>query len=132
MKIKFCFIFILSLVFALGFGSCSQDTPNPEDYTSSILSGEYTKDGLWKLLVYENGNPISDYGSVILASKDLEEADITFINVIPNNSRKEFHNVPLTSTDQGLTFSIEEVGENTLIKLNGIVKLGEMTIHIDM
>ncbi|MDE5808250.1 MAG: DUF4925 domain-containing protein [Muribaculaceae bacterium] len=131
MKIKHLFI-LISLVFTLGFGSCSQDTPNPEDYTSSILSGEYAKDGLWKLLVYENGNPISDYGSVIFASKDLEEADITFINVIPNNSRKEFHNVPLTSTDQGLTFSIEEVGENTLIKLNGIVKLGEMTIHIDM
>lgn len=79
MRLKFLTFIILSLLLAVGAGSCSEEKYNPEDYVSSVLSGEYKKDGLWQLYVTENGKPLNDYGSVRFDSKYLKEADFTFI-----------------------------------------------------
>lgn len=122
-----CAIFLL--LSAVGFSSCSNDEYDPNDYTTSILSGNYEKDGVYKLYVTENGEPLSDYGSVRFDS-DLKKANIRFVKVIPGVASKEFKNIPLVGTDDGITFTIDFDNNGKTIVIKGIVDLGKMTVDI--
>ena len=121
---------LLYIVLALGLSSCSKDEPHPEDYIYSILSGEYSKDGMWKLHVYDNNDPVSDFGSVKFLSKDMTVADVTFIDVLPGNNRQEFKNLPLSLTSEGYIFTAEDNTSGKTISVTGTVSLGEMTIRL--
>ncbi len=130
MKAKFITLILLSLLLSLTTSGCSKDEPNPEDYFTSILSGEYSKEGLWKLYVTENGSPINDYGYVRFESKYLTEANFKFVNIIPGEATKEFKNIPLTDTEDGFVFKIEITEKHTSMEITGIVSLGVMRIDL--
>ncbi len=132
MKTRIFTFVIISLLLAIGTGSCSKNEINPEDYTTSLLSGEYGKNQLWKLNVTVNGEPTEDYDYVRFDSKILKDGDFRFVNVIPGEKRKEFKDIPLTATEEGMTFTIEYEKNKKLVIINGIVGLGEMTVNITM
>ena len=132
MKTRIFTFVIISLLLAIGTGSCSKNEINPEDYTTSLLSGEYGKNQLWKLNVTVNGEPTEDYDYVRFESKLLETGDFRFVDVIPGEKRKEFKNIPLTATEEGMTFTIEYEKNKKPVTIKGIVGLGEMTVNITM
>lgn len=121
---------LFSLLLTIGISSCSNHDFDPNDYTTSILSGDYEKTGAYKLYVTENGEPLSDYGSVRFDSKDLKEANIRFVKVIPGVASKEFKSIPLVGTDDGITFTIDFDNNGKAIVIKGIVDLGKMTVDI--
>ena len=57
MKTKLLFA-IVSLLLTMGVCSCSDKKYDPEDYITSILSGEYEKEGMWELTVSINGTAL--------------------------------------------------------------------------
>lgn len=130
MKAKLIIFISLSLLLAMAASGCSKDEPNPEDYFTSILSGEYSKNGLWKLYVTENGTPLDNYGYVRFESKYMTEANLKFVNIIPGEATKEFKNIPITDTEEGVVFRIEYVHKKTSILITGIVNLGTMKIDL--
>ncbi len=131
MKTKFIFSFaILLLCMACVVGGCSKTDYNQDDYITSILSGDYEKEGLWKLFVSENGVTRDDYGYVRFDSKNLKEGDFRFVNVIPGEPEKTFNNIPLSETENGWTFSIEFLQDETKIEIKGIISFGEMKIDL--
>lgn len=132
MKTRIFTLVIISLLLAIGAGSCSKKEFNPEDYTTSLLSGEYGKNQLWKLNVTVNGEPTEDYDYVRFDSKILKDGDFRFVNVIPGEKRKEFKDIPLTATEEGMTFTIEYEKNKKPVTIKGIVALGEMTVNITM
>lgn len=132
MKTRIFTFVIISLLLAIGTGSCSKNEINPEDYTTSLLSGEYGKNQLWKLNVTVNGEPTEDYDYVRFDSKILKDGDFRFVNVIPGEKRKEFKDIPLTATEEGMTFTIEYEKNKKPVTIKGIVALGEMTVNITM
>lgn len=132
MKTRIFTFVIISLLLAIGAGSCSKNEINPEDYTTSLLSGEYGKNQLWKLNVTVNGEPTEDYDYVRFDSKILKDGDFRFVNVIPEEKRKEFKDIPLTATEEGMTFTIEYEKNKKPVTIKGIVALGEMTVNITM
>jgi len=132
MKTRIFTFVIISLLLAIGTGSCSKNEINPEDYTTSLLSGEYGKNQLWKLNVTVNGEPTEDYDYVRFESRLLDTGNFRFVNVIPGEKRKEFKDIPLTATEEGMTFTIEYEKNKKLVIINGIVGLGEMTVNITM
>ena len=132
MKTRIFTLVIISLLLAIGAGSCSKNEINPEDYTTSLLSGEYGKNQLWKLNVTVNGEPTEDYDYVRFDSKILKDGDFRFVNVIPGEKRKEFKDIPLTATEEGMTFTIEYEKNKKPVTIKGIVDLGEMTVNITM
>lgn len=111
-------------------GGCSKTDYNQDDYITSILSGDYEKEGLWKLFVSENGVTRDDYGYVRFDSKNLKEGDFRFVNVIPGEPEKTFNNIPLSETENGWTFSIEFLQDETKIEIKGIISFGEMKIDL--
>lgn len=113
---------------------CSKHEFDPEDYTMSLLSGEYHKDSSYNnLKVYVNNKPIDNFDKVAFHAKaDLKEATINFINVIPEESIKEFKDVPLEITDNGVEFKIEYTSNKIPIVIKGILTWGTMTINIVM
>lgn len=132
MKTRIFTLIIISLLLAIGAGSCSKNEFNPEDYATSLLSGEYGKKQFWKLDVTVNGEPTEDYDYVRFESKLLETGDFRFVNVIPGEKRKEFKDIPLTATEEGITFTIEYEKNKKPVTIKGIVGLGEMTVNITM
>lgn len=130
MKFKCLTIFLLSCLMSMAISGCSKDEPNPEDYTTSVLSGEYGKDGLWKLKVYENDQEINKTGYVSFSSKDLKNGDFIFVNIIPESNRKEFHNIPLSSTGNGVSFKIEDNENKPPVEITGEISLGEMVVKL--
>ena len=132
MKTRIFTLIIISLLLAMGTGSCSKNEFNPEDYTTSLLSGEYGKKQFWKLNVTVNGEPTEDYDYVRFDSKILKDGDFRFVNVIPGEKRKEFKDIPLTATEEGMTFTIEYEKNKKPVTIKGIVGLGEMTVNITM
>ncbi len=130
MRTKYLSI-IISLLLTMGFSGCSNDEIDPNDYATSWLTGDYEKDGLLKLYVTEDGEPLSDYGSVRFDCKyDGTEAKIRFVNVIPGVASKQFKNVPLVGTEEGLTFTIEYDNKGKSVVIKGIVELWKMTVDI--
>lgn len=121
---------LFSLLLTIGISSCSNHDFDPNDYITSWLSGDYEKDGVYKLYVMENGEPLSDFGSIRFDSKDLKEADIRFDKIIPGVASKEFKNIPLVDTDDGITFEIEYENSGKTIVITGIVNPGKMTVDI--
>lgn len=132
MKTKFVVLIILSLILTVGTGSCSKNDFNPEDFVTSWLSGEYGKKQFWKLNVTVNGESTDDYDYVRFDSKILKDGDFRFVNVIPGESKKEFKDIPLTVTEEGVSFTIEYVKNDSSIGIKGIVTPGEMTVNITM
>lgn len=131
MKTIKIFIVIISLLFAIGLGSCSKDDA-PDDVYTSWLTGEYKKGGPYKLSVTENGKPLENYGSVRFDSKYLKDADMIFYNVIPGEKKREFKNVPLHEAEEGVGFTIDYAQGDKPITITGIVTLGEMAVEITM
>ncbi len=80
MKAKnlFCILAVILAIVA-GISSCSKNKYDPEDYITSLLSGEYKKDGMWKLHVSLNGDPLENYGYVRFESKYISKIGILFI-----------------------------------------------------
>ena len=132
MKTRFFALIILSLLVTIGIGGCSKHEINPEDYVTSVLTGDYGKKQFWKLNVTVNGEPTDDYDYVRFESKILEDGYFRFVNVIPGEAKKEFENIPLTATEEGMSFTIEYVKNDNPVVINGIVTLGEMTVNITM
>lgn len=132
MKTKFILLTIISLLLAIGSGSCSKEEDDPDKYITSWLTGEYKKGGLYKLIVNENGKPLENYGSVRFDSKYLKDADIIFYDVIPGEKKREFKNVPLHEAEEGITFTIDYARGDKPITITGIVTLGEMAVEITM
>lgn len=130
MRTKILMKILFSLLLAIGVSSCSNHDFDPNDYITSWLSGDYEKDGVYKLYVTENGEPLSDFGSVRFDSKDLKEADMRFVKVIPGVASKEFKSIPLVDTDDGITFEIEYDNSGKTIVITGIVTPGKMTVDI--
>ena len=131
---KYIQAIVLLLVLTIGMClvGCSKDDNDPEDYYTSLLSGEYGKGKLWTLYTIINGDTIQTDGFVRFDSKDLKDADIRFINVIPEESFKEFKNVELSASERGCTFTIDYTRENDDIHISGAVVLGEMTIDMTL
>lgn len=131
MKTKFIII-IFTLLLVMGINSCSKNEYDPEDYITSLLSGEYKKYGIWKLYVTINGSAIEDYGYVRFDSKYLKEADFKFVDIIPNEHVKEYKNIPLLGTEEGCAFTIEDTINEKVIVITGVVSLGEMKINLNI
>lgn len=130
MKTNLFILIVLSLLMAMGAGSCSND--DKPDYGTSIFSGEYGKDGLWELYVTLNDEPLDNYGYVRFNSKEMKNADFRFVDVIPGEHRKEFKNIPLTGTEEGFNFSIDYDWKGSKIIISGLVEFGKMTVNITM
>lgn len=130
MKLNLLYAAIIMLLLTVGTGGCSKEEPNYEDCFSSIISGEYEKDGPWKLYVYENGKPLDNYGYVRFDSKLLEKADFRFVNILPGESTREFRDIPLVETQEGYTFRIDYVRKKKKIIISGIVTFGEMKVDL--
>ncbi len=130
MKFKCLTLLLLSCLISMAISGCSKDEPNPEEYTTSVLSREYAKDGPWKLKVYENGQEINEHGSVRFSSTDLKKGDFIFVHVIPGYSSKEFNNIPLSSTGNGVSFKIEDNENKTPVEITGDISLGEMVVKL--
>lgn len=131
MKTKFV-LTALSLILSIGLVGCSDNDYDPEDYVTSLLSGEYEKDGMWKLYVTVNGTPLEKYGHVRFDSKYLKEADLRFVDIIPGESLKEYNKIPLTEVEDGYSFKIDDSLNGTPIIVSGIVTFGKMTVVIIM
>lgn len=129
MKTKY-FVVLISLVLAVGFSGCSENEYDPDDYVTSVLSGEYSEDGMWKLSVSVNGEPLSDFGYVRFDSKYLKEGDFQFVKVIPNVASKEYGNVPLSITEHGCEFTIMDSKDEKPLRISGVIVLGKMTVDI--
>ena len=132
MKTKLLTLILFSLLMTMGMTNCSKNDFDPDDCFTSILTGEYGKSGLYHLYVTENGVPLDDYGYVRFDSKDLTVADFRFVKVIPGVSKKEFKNVPLIATEEGIKFTIEYTQKNHTVSITGIVDFGEMSIDINV
>lgn len=131
MKTKLLFA-IVSLLLTMGVCSCSDKKYDPEDYITSILSGEYEKEGMWELTVSINGTALDNYGYVRMDSKYLEDADFKFVDIIPGESIKEYKNIPLVSTEDGLSFTIKDIQNDKTIIITGIVTFGKMSVDIKL
>ncbi|MDE5675858.1 MAG: DUF4925 domain-containing protein [Muribaculaceae bacterium] len=132
MKTRIFTLVIFSLLLSIGVGSCSKNEFNPEDYATSWLTGEYGKNQLWKLNVTVNGEPTEDYDYVRFESGLLVTGKFRFVNVIPGEKRKEFKDIPLTGTEEGVLFTIEYEKNHKPVTIKGTVTLGEMTVDITM
>lgn len=120
------------LIVHLSLIGCSNNDYNPEDYYTSLLSGEYGKGKFWTLNTIFNWDSIQTNGFVRFDSKDLKEGDFQFIDIIPEDSYKEFKNVELSATQEGMTFSIDYVRNANNIRISGIITLGEMTVDMTL
>lgn len=131
MKTKIFNLIMVTILFSIGLSNCSNDEFNPEDYVESILSGDYGKGG-YRLDVTENGEPMEITGHVRFDSKDpsLKKGNFIFVDILPGESKKEFKDVPLDSTDNIIDFSMEynKNGENIII--TGSLEFGLMKIDI--
>lgn len=119
-------------VMIIGMASCSKNEYDPDDFVTSVLSGEYGKDRLWKLNVTENGTPTETEGYIRFDSKYLKEADFRFFNVIPGEKECDFMNIPLSATSSGYEFSMEYQTAEKKIIIDGTVSLGVMTVNLSM
>ena len=133
MKTKNLFC-ILAVIIALvaGVCSCSKNEYNPEDYVTSLLSGDYQKDGMWKLHVTLNGDTLENYGYVRFDSKYMDVGTFRFVDVIPGISNIEYEKVPLKTTEKGFTFTISDDNNGNDFSIEGIVSFGEMTANLKM
>lgn len=132
MKTKSIFIFLTVLLFCAFTNSCSKDDPDIEETYVSLLSGEYSKDGPWKLEVSINGVPLEDYGSVLLETEYIKDSTVTFINVIPGIAEKTFEHVKQNLTEKGQHFDIEFTESGKKISISGSVSAGLMIVDISM
>ena len=125
---------ILAVIIALvaGLSSCSKNEYNPEDYVTSLLSGDYQKDGMWKLHVTLNGDTLENYGYVRFDSKYMDVGTFRFVDVIPGISNVEYEKVPLKTTEKGFTFTISDDNDGNNFSIDGIVSLGQMTVNLKM
>lgn len=124
---------MVAILVAIGMGGCSKEKDyDPDDYLTSLLTGDYGKGQLWDLNVTLNDKPLEDYGYVRFDSKALKDADFRFVKVIPGESKKEFKNVPLTATEEGISFIIEYKQGKMPVTITGIVDFGVMTVSIKM
>ena len=132
MKSKILNLILVSILLTIGFSSCSNHDFNPEDYTVSILSGEYGKGG-YKLNVTENSESKEYIGYVRFFAKNLDakmEGDFTFVDILPGESKREFKNVTLIPMEEGFSFSINYVKDGDKIDITGTLVYGSMTINI--
>ena len=131
MKTKIFNIILVTVLFTMGISSCSNHDFNPEDYVSSILSGEYGKGG-YQLDVTENGEPIEFTGHVRFNTKDLDlnRGDFIFVDILPGESKKEFKDIPLIPTEEGFIFSMEYIKKNKTVVITGTLDYGLMIINI--
>ena len=131
MKTKIFNLIMVTILFAIGFSSCSNHDFNPEDYVSSTLSGEYGK-GSYHLDIIENGEPIEFTGHVRFYTKDLDlnKGDFIFIDILPGESKKEFKDIPLIPTEEVFIFSMEYIKKNKNVVITGTLDFGLMTINI--
>ena len=133
MKTKTISLVVLAILMVIGIGGCSKGKDyNPDDYLTSILSGEYGNEKGWDLKVTVNDEQIDDYGYVRFDSRNLEVGDFSFVKVIPSESKKDFKNIPLTATEDGITFSIEYTKNTAPIIITGVVNFGSMIVNIKM
>ena len=130
MKIRILCLVLLTLLMVTGLDSCSKKDFDPDDYVTSMLSGEYSKGGIWRLHVSVNGQAQEDFGYVRFETKTLNEGDFLFSNVIPGDTHKEFHNVVLSATEQGYAFIIEYSQTSGSVMIKGTVAVGDMSIDI--
>ena len=131
MKTKIFNLILVTFLFTLGISSCSNHDFNPEDYVSSILSGEYGKGG-YHLYVTENGEEkeISGYVRFTAKNLEIEKGDFIFVDVLPDESKKEFKDIPLIPTEEGFIFSMEYIKKNKTVVITGTLDYGLMTINI--
>lgn len=132
MKIKSLCLALLSLLMAAGAAGCSNKEYDPENYMRSVLSGEYGKNCMWGLHVSVNDEPLECPGHVRFESMYLKEGDFRFVEVIPGESRIEFKDVSLTSTDLGYAFSISHTQSHRTVVINGTMAFGHMSVSIIM
>lgn len=124
---------ILTVLLMIGTAGCTKNNEyDPEDYVTSTLSGEYSKDGAWKLYVTVNGEPVDEYGFVRFDSKYLKVGEFKFIEVIPNQNIRVFKDIPLTLTNEGYTFVIDDIDQTCQITISGSVVFGKMTVNIEI
>ncbi len=131
MKTKLLSFAIITMLFTMVLGSCSNNDYNPEDYITSMLSGEYGKGG-YKLILTQNGNPVETKGYVRFDSSLLQTGNFRFVDVIPGESKKEFKDVPLTSNDEGVLFTINYEKKGKTIVISGIINFGEMKVNLEI
>lgn len=131
MKTKIFNLIMVTILFSIGLSNCSNDEFNPEDYVESILSGDYGKGG-YRLDVTENGEPIEITGHVRFDSKDpsLKKGNFIFVDILPGESKKEFKDVPLDSTENIIDFSMEYNKNGGNIIITGSLEFGQMKIDI--
>lgn len=130
-KKLFCFLAVLLAIVA-GISSCSKNEYDPEDYITSLLTGEYKKDGMWKLHVSLNGDPLENYGYVRFESKYMDVGIFRFVDVIPGIANVNYEKVPLKMTEDGCAFTITDNNSGNDFTIEGIVSFGEMTVNLKM
>lgn len=126
------FTVLLFIVASIAETGCSKDEFDSEDYTQSLLSGEYGKGKYWNLTTILNGDTIQTDGFVRFESKDLKNANFWFFDVIPGESNKAFKNVELSNAEIGCSFIIDYPRKSDNIHISGTVTLGEMTVNMTM
>ena len=133
MKAKnlFCILAVILAIVA-GISSCSKNKYDPEDYITSLLSGEYKKDGMWKLHVSLNGDPLENYGYVRFESKYMEVGTFRFVDVIPGFPMWNMRRYSLKMTEEGSAFTITDNNSGNDFTIEGIVSFGEMTVNLKM
>ena len=52
--------------------------------------------------------------------------------IIPGESIKEYKNIPLVSTEDGLSFTIKDIQNDKTIIITGIVTFGKMSVDIKL
>ncbi len=102
-----------------------------------IISHRYFQENIRKMefgnyMSQINGSAIEDYGYVRFDSKYLKEADFKFVDIIPNEHVKEYKNIPLSGTEEGCAFTIEDTINEKVIVITGVVSLGEMKINLNI
>ncbi|MDE6018975.1 MAG: DUF4925 domain-containing protein [Muribaculaceae bacterium] len=130
MKSKVLFQIVISLFVMVAMGGCSKTEYDPEDYITSILTGQYGAQELCKLNVTENGVPMETNGYVRFDSKYLKVADFTFVNILPGIPSKTFEAIPLTQTESGYIFEIKYQSNDRTIVITGSVAMGQMNINL--
>lgn len=122
---------LLFLITSIAVPGCSNHEFDPEDYTQSLISGEYGKGKYWNLITILNGDTVKTDGFVRLDTKS-QEADFRFVNVIPGESSKEFYKIPLISAHNRLAFTIDYTRKSDSIHISGTVTFGEMTVDMTL
>lgn len=131
MKTKLFTLIVSAILIIIGATGCSNHDFNPDDYTDSYyFSNTYGIDGTI-LNVSENGIHVECSGCVRFQLKKDSKGDFDFVDVLPGESSKKYTDIPLASTEEGMTFEIKDSRQSKPMTITGTIKTEIMTVNIN-